>query len=385
MTSSQECRILVIGISVRAFVESAVQSRYPVVALDAFGDEDLRALAGCYSLPRDFNVPYSARALFEASRQLDFHSVAYTSNLENHPEILQRFESTHPLAGNSPASVAAIRDWPVLFARLRAGGFSVPETLSRQNSRGLDEGRQWLSKPVKSGGGHGIFLLHGQTPEKETLVQEFIAGKACSATFVANGSETVLLGITEQLIGDCHFGTQGYRYCGNILPLPEALEPGLPVVSRVRRLCEFLVREYGLIGINGFDFILNRDEVYLIEVNPRYSASMELIERAYGLSIFGCHMEAVVDRRLPEFRLESRLSSDRFFGKSILFCEKDSVCPGVLNMPGCQLRDIPAPDQLLRKGSPVCTLLAQGATRAETYGELVRQARLLRDRIYGNA
>jgi predicted ATP-grasp superfamily ATP-dependent carboligase len=380
-----ECRILVIGLSVRAFVESAVRSQYRVIALDAFGDADLRSMATCYSLPRDFRVPYSPDALFEASLQLDFHAVAYTSNLENHPEILQRFEVDHPIAGNLPESVRAVRNQPALFSRLRAAGFPVPEMPVMQHGKVLDIGRRWLVKPVKSGGGHGIFFLQGQSPEKETLVQEHIPGKPCSASFIANGSESVLLGITEQLIGDRHFGARDFRYCGNILPLTETLEPaaGRGIVGQVRKISEFLVREFGLTGINGFDFVLNRGEVYPIEVNPRYSASMELVERAYNLPIFQLHMEAVADRRLPDFGLESQLSYDDFFGKCILFCEKDSVTPEGLDLLGCDLRDIPNPGQPLRKGSPVCTLLATGKGRGATYDALYRQAGLLKGRIYG--
>jgi|WetSurMetagenome_2_1015567.scaffolds.fasta_scaffold47852_2 uncharacterized protein len=383
-TPSDEFRILVIGVSVRAFVESAVRSHYSVMALDAFGDEDLRALTTCYSLPRDFHVPYSPRALFDISRELSFHAVAYTANLENHPETLQRFESDHRIAGNSPAVVQAVRNWQTLFPRLRAAGFPVPETLAGPKGHSLEAGR-WLIKPVNSGGGHGIFFLQGQLPGNESVLQQHIPGKACSASFVANGSDCVLLGITQQIIGERHFGARDFRYCGNILPLPEILESaeGLAIVKQVRKIADFLVREYGLTGINGFDFILNRGEVYLIEVNPRYSASMELIERAYNLQIFHLHVDAALNRGLPEFDLESRLNRNGFFGKSILFCEKDSINPGSLDSLGCDLRDIPAQGQPLHKGTPICTLLAKGETWAGTYTELVLQAELLKGQIYG--
>jgi predicted ATP-grasp superfamily ATP-dependent carboligase len=38
-------KILVAGVSVRAMVESAIRSGYLILALDAFGDRDLRVLA----------------------------------------------------------------------------------------------------------------------------------------------------------------------------------------------------------------------------------------------------------------------------------------------------------------------------------------------------
>ncbi len=63
-----------------------------------------------------------------------------------------------------------------------------------------------------------------------------------------------------------------------------------------------LTQEFGLRGVNGIDLVIPDDlGVHLIEVNPRYTASMELVERAYGLNIFALHLEALAGR-LPEWR-----------------------------------------------------------------------------------
>ena len=218
-------KILIIGISVRAMVESAKNSNYQVIALDAFGDRDLRAIAKTYSLRREFGVPYSPNALYQASRQLEFDAVAYTSNLENHPEVLDRFEKDSRIIGNSPQSVRSVRQWPALFSSLRQASFSAPETLF---SGGADLGlnRQWLVKPVLSGGGHGIFSLQErQSTENGKMIQQYVPGKTCSASFVSNGRESVIIGVAEQLIGMGQFGVQGFRYCGNILPLPRYSKP----------------------------------------------------------------------------------------------------------------------------------------------------------------
>jgi hypothetical protein len=71
-------------------IESAVHSKYPVIALDAYGDQDLKLLAESYSLHHDFNSRYSPDALYKASRHLSYDAISYTSNLENHPNILRR-------------------------------------------------------------------------------------------------------------------------------------------------------------------------------------------------------------------------------------------------------------------------------------------------------
>jgi predicted ATP-grasp superfamily ATP-dependent carboligase len=373
-------RILVAGISVRAMVESAVRSGYPVIALDAFGDQDLHELTEAHSLHHDFHARYSSRALYEAGRQLDFDSVAYTSNLENHPDILNCFAENHQIIGNAPEVVRQVRCWPTLLMKVRQAGFLFPDTIFDGNGEQKKRDGAWLIKPVLSGGGHGISFAQYQRPGHQFLLQEYVPGIPCSASFVANGHECVVMSVTEQLIGLPQLGTEGFRHCGNILPFPD---PGRSMLEEVRRLAAFLTREFGLVGVNGIDFIFKDDRIVLTEVNPRYAASMELIEIAYGLPIFQLHLKAVLERKLPEFKLEDVVNTRRFFGKGILFAEKDAGAPNTRDWPARRIRDIPASGEKLRQGNPICTILAVRPTYAGTLAELTSQASMLKKEIYG--
>ena len=60
-------------------------------------------------------------------------------------------------------------------------------------------------------------------------------------------------------------------WCGTITPiqLPNA------VVTMIRKIGEFLGPTVGLRGLLGCDFLIDRDQAWLTEVNPRYSASTE--------------------------------------------------------------------------------------------------------------
>jgi uncharacterized protein len=388
-------KVLIAGISVRAMAESAVRSGYSVIALDAFGDRDLHELTESYSLRRDFQDVYSPAALYKASRKVRHGAVAYTSNLENYPGILARFGEESRVVGNAPGIVAAVRNWPDLFGRLGRAGFPVPETFYAGGNRTVDPGRRWLRKPLLSGGGHGIHFYdpeieHSSRSENRSsvsgfMLQEYMPGRPCSAVFVANGKECRVLGIAEQLIGMKTFGADGFRYTGNILPAAEMQDSDFRniILHKVRRLAEFLTREYGLAGVNGIDFILLNDQVYLTEVNPRYSASMEVIEIAYGLPVFHLHWESAVNGELPGFDLEAELKRGKFYGKGIIFAEKDVTMPGTESWLGKGIRDVPASGERMPGSSPVCTILAGGRNREETLAELIRRAEELKEEIYG--
>ncbi len=379
-------KILMVGLSVRAMAQSAVRSGYRVVALDAFGDQDLRAVTETYSLHHDFHVSYSAGALAKASRKLSFDSVAYTSNLENHPMVLSKIAGRHKIIGNPPQVIRSVRRWQTLLPDLKQSGFMVPETILAAGKHEIDGTRRWLVKPILSGGGHGICFLTApdKLPGKGFMLQEYIPGKPCSASFVANGQECVLLGITEQLIGTRQFGAHSFRYCGNILPPSEALEvrDRDEVLKQVNRLATYLTTRYNLTGVNGIDFILHDRQVWPTEINPRYSASMELIEEAYGLPIFHLHKLSVLGGILPDFRLKEAWKNDAFFGKAIVYAEKDAIAPDTRTWSDQGIHDIPAPGERLPKGSPVCTVMANGSSYGQTFMKLVELARMIKQQIY---
>jgi uncharacterized protein len=378
-------RILIVGISTRGMAESAKAAGYDLVTLDYFGDYDQKSWCENLSLKRDLNLPFGSAQLFEASRNLKFDAVAYTSNLENHPEVIRRFEDTSAethsrLLGNSAEVLARVRHWPTLFGFLQDQGVAVPETLYEGQRPPANDTRRWLRKPIHGGGGHDVSYWEKDRPGGDKFIlQEHVPGISASASFVANGKECVMLGLTKQLIGRPEFGATGFRYCGNILPLSGGRGA---VLAQARDIAVHLTREFRLVGVNGLDFVLKDGRVFPTEVNPRYSASMELIERAYGLPIFDLHAQSVLQGMLPDFDLDARLADVGFYGKAVLYAEQDGVAPNTRRWPARGIRDVPFPGESLSAGDPVCTVFASGLTQAECFAGLVAQAETIKGDIY---
>ena len=378
-------RILIVGVSTRSMAQSAKAAGYDLVTIDYFGDYDQKSWCENFSLKRDLNLPFGAAQLYDASRNLQYDAVAYTSNLENHPEVVKRFEnagaeSQRHLLGNTAEVLSRVRHAPTLFGFLQRQGVSVPETRYEGRLPPAGDGRRWLRKPVHSGGGHDIeFLTEGRSIGRGFICQEYLPGIAASASFVANGEECVVLGLTEQIIGRPEFGARHFRYCGNILPLTEEREA---VLAQVQDITAHLTREFGLVGVNGLDFVIKQGRVFPVEVNPRYSASMELIEWAYDLSIFDLHVESIEHRTLPHFRLNARSADQKFYGKAILYAAQDGTAPDTRDWLQRNIRDIPFPGETLTADSPVCTILSSGDTRTECFSRLTAQATAIKGEIY---
>jgi hypothetical protein len=382
--------ILIVGLSTRAIAESALRGGYDVVTLDYFGDRDQRAIVQNYALQRDFDLPFSAQALLEASDGLEYDAVAFTSSLENHPQVVEELGRERHLLGNPPRVLREVRDWSKLRAVCEEEEIPYPTTLLPGEETEADSGISWLRKPVRSGGGHDIELWNGQPLDQDHVLQEHLAGRPASAAFVADGSRSVLLAVTEQLIGREALGARGYTWCGNILPFADRSSDGADGILRsVERTVDGLTRRFGLQGVNGIDVVIaegpdGRPQPSLVEVNPRYTASMELVDRAYGVSTFDIHVRSF-GGELPPFSLEERLDHSGFHGKGIVYAERDVVMPNTDTWRSQGRRDIPFSGEEIEAGHPICTVVAKGESRKECWQTLVEKAEDVRMTLIGDS
>ncbi len=396
-------RVLIAGVSTRAAAESAARAGFVVTTVDAFGDLDQHPSVRCLSLSRRFTA--HAAALSVARVECD--AVAYLSSFENHPRAVSRLAAGRALWGNAPAVLRRVRDPMLVMHALRRRGMAIPEVYvqtyvvsgfppSRKASAELAEGR-WLVKPLASGGGHRVRPWrptggHRATLPRGCYLQERVEGTPGSVVFVAAGGHAVPLGVSCQLVGEQAFGAPGYRYCGNILA-PAGDEQFAREESLVERACALagsVAEEFGLVGVNGIDFVARDGIPYAIEVNPRWSASMELVERAYGLSVFGAHAAACRDAALPAFDLVRARRGLDAVGKAVVFARRD-VTVGETRawLPDggadgdVAVRDVPHPGERIDAGRPVCTVFATGGDGAACHAALVRRAARIYEELAG--
>jgi predicted ATP-grasp superfamily ATP-dependent carboligase len=382
-------RVLVAGVSTRAAAESAARAGFEVTAVDAFADLDQHASVRSLSLPRDFGVSFSAAAAARAARDVDCDAVAYLSSFENHPAAVRALAAGRTLLGNPPEVLARVRD-PLLVARaLRRRGLAVPavrdhRAITPPEARHRSN-RVWMLKPRASGGGHGMRpTTLGAQVAPGWYLQERIEGTPGSVVFVAARGRAVALGVSRQLVGEPAFGCDGYRYCGSILaPLGDPqFEHEESLANVAFAIADAVAEDFGLVGVNGVDFVASDGVPYPVEVNPRYSASMELVECAYGLSIFGLHAAACSTGELPRFDVAQARRTERALGKAILFARADVSLGDTRAWIGDRtVRDVPRPGERIPRGRPVCTVFAEGRDAAECRAALERRASAVYDAL----
>jgi predicted ATP-grasp superfamily ATP-dependent carboligase len=357
-----EPTVLLLGASVRSAAFSARRAGLRPWALDLFADRDLAAVCPARAVPPG-RYPAGLPALARAAPPGPW---LYTGGLENRPHLVARIARERPLWGNGPAALAAVRDPFALTHALRAADLPCPAVRSADQPR--PPGR-WLVKPIRGAGGAGIrWADRARRARRAVYGQEFIEGEARSAVFVADADGCRLLGVTRQLVGEDRLHASPFRYCGSIGPL------ALAAAERAawRRLGTAVAAFAGLRGLFGVDAILRDGVPWPVEVNPRYTASVEVLEYATGLRALALH------RRAFELDTPSAAEPTRegFLGKAVYYAPRALTVPAdgpwedVLRSPPAldgppAFADIPAAGQRIAAGRPVLTLFASGATPDE--------------------
>lgn len=369
--------VLLTGVSMRAAAQSAVKAGYHTLTIDAFADLDVPQ-AKKRPVPVDGQSRFDARLASHDTVGVQADAVVYGSGFEDDSPAVDLISQGRVLWGNPPDVLRHVRSPRRLLEGLARQGFPVPRIFEPADGTAPPAGVRWLEKPFRSGGGHGIHLWHPPGITNGCYLEEFIAGVPGSIVFVARGGRAVPLGISRQLAGDAAFGATGFQYCGSILSHPAALfDRGVAVATTAHALALAVARDYGLVGLNNVDFIARRGEAYPVEVNPRWSASVELVERAHGFSMFGLHADACSRGTLPDDRLP--LCLRRAVGKAIVFARHDVIARRSAEwLWSRDVADVPRPRSVIRRGEPICTVFAEAATFDDCHAALVRRA----ERIY---
>jgi predicted ATP-grasp superfamily ATP-dependent carboligase len=144
-----------------------------------------------------------------------------------------------------------------------------------------------------------------------------------------------------------------------------------------------IASKFGLQGWFGIDFVLENEQVWLLEVNPRFTASMELLDGRACKSIFASHLaafdfppvetsgETIAGLRLNRNPVAAKLTLFNDSEEGLLFDSRQSDLLWSMSQkkesPVC---DVPRADWTVLPGSPLCTIRSEGDSSDEVLGQL---------------
>jgi predicted ATP-grasp superfamily ATP-dependent carboligase len=347
--------ILIAAFSGRAAAAAAHRAGFAPLVADLFADDDTcDAAAAVRRVAGDCSSGFDEASLLAALGDLADAApeppigLAYGAGFEDRPALLGRLGARWPLLGNSAEMVSAVKDPFRLAAALNELGISHPRVLEADAAA-----RGWLLKRQGGAGGGHVGAARGG--EGGTYAQRRVAGRSVSALFLAGPAGISIVGFSEQWTAPSP--GQPFRFGGAATPAKLSgvrAEMLTDVVDRV-------ARRFELKGLNSIDFILGVDDGWLIEINPRLGATLDLFDapmggesllEGNGLPLFAAHIAAI--RGETPVRLAVPQGA-----RALQIVYARAAVPHVprLDWPDW-IADRPQPGTAIRAGAPICTVLA---------------------------
>jgi predicted ATP-grasp superfamily ATP-dependent carboligase len=387
--------LVILGASVRQVAESAFRAGFRPYCGDLFADEDL---IDRFHAQRCENYPAGLRDIAQlapAGRWM------YTGGLENHPDLVDCIGRDRPLLGNPGRVLRRVRDPIEIYRALTAAGMPCPDVAD--DVTGVPCDGSWLQKPRASAGGTRITPWFGgdggSAAERRWYYQRNVAGMPASAAYVASAGRATLLAATEQWIGADWTGGSGFRYCGSIGPLRLDEAVGRQLVH----LGDVLTRSFGLVGLFGVDGVLADGVFWPVEVNPRFTASLEVLERSLGFTAVGLHVAGCQGKPIefdatctraaawPDRQPNDESTIPWTVAKAVIYAHRQveisAAFSGFLQLAPQRfsrswVADVPRERTVIAAGWPVVTLLAEGRTRESAERRLQQLAARVQRVLY---
>ena len=345
--------VLIAAFSGRALAQSARRAGYVPLVADAFGDLDTRAAALDVrviegAMARGFRAKPLIAALDDLVARAPAKPIGLVlgSGFEDKPRLWDLLDRRYGVLGCNAETVRACKDPQIFFPVLDELGIAHPETRISPP----DNPAGWLSKRIGgSGGRHIRNCTEASRPGVRRFFQRSIDGEriSVSAVIARDG-----IGMTMSRQWCAPSETQPHRY-GGAVSLPDGIvDVSQPMLASVDQLA----RGLALIGAVSFDFIVSDATAYLLEVNPRHGATLDIFDDPQG-TLFHAHVSACKGEPLE------RRGGDALASKAaaILHADRGPITLGKINWPEW-MADRGAPGTFIPLGAPIATVFAEAET-----------------------
>lgn len=363
--------LLIVATSARAIAAAACE-RFTPLTIDLFADRDTQACAARaievtsgdgYDLPHaPVLAAVEALARASASRLL----AIYGSGFEAAPALLAAIARHVDLLGCGSEVLRRLGDVPALTACF-AGDTALRFPPTTRDAPALPAG--WLVKhDACCGGLHVRDARPVDAAAAGRYFQRRVDGPVWSALFVVAGGRCVVCGAARHLRASpaprAPYAWQGALNTGDVPLSIQALE------RCGRRLADVL----GLRGVFGIDFVPRDGLPFVLDINPRLTASLDVYPERGAL--VAAHVAACARDTL----LYSKPAARAARGAVVLYACRPGHVPDAFEWPE-GVADVPHCGSAIAAGAPLVSVIVEDQSGDTVLARLTETSRALARRL----
>jgi methenyltetrahydromethanopterin cyclohydrolase len=357
--------VLIVASSGRMLAQAVKNVGLMPLVIDLFADLDTQAYAQDFRQVKSLAQSDLAAAINYFVEAYAVTQVIYGSGFENYPESLYYLASRLTVLGNHPDVFAKQLDKPVFFTALASLHVPYPEVAFSPPAQGM-----WLIKPRQGQGGIGIeYYRTGDNAKASVYWQRFQQGQPHSVLFLADGQHMQVIGFNRQWCVGLS-ATQAFVFSGVINSCELSDTHKTEIIGWLKQL----VPVFGLKGLNSLDFIYFEGHSYVLEINPRPSASMQL----YVPDLLAQHVQACLGTLVAD----GRLTLPPEVGYQIVYADAKILIPDQFAWPTWCM-DLPGSGNICHTGQPICSIIAHQKQSASVAEQLLIQQQFLFNKLKG--
>ncbi len=139
------------------------------------------------------------------------------------------------------------------------------------------------------------YLLNAfdRDPENPVLIDRYLMGREIEVDALSDGEDILIPGIMEHL-------ERAGIHSGDSTTLYPSVNISKEMKEKIITCTRMLAKELKVLGMINIQYIEYKNELYIIEVNPRSSRTVPYISKVTGVPIIDLAVEAMLGKKIPE-------------------------------------------------------------------------------------
>jgi len=277
--------------------------------------------------------------------------LVYGSGLEDKKNTYKMLSDKTLIRGNCFNILKLTNNIANLKKILTLSGLKIPKSYARS----IPKNTRCISKPINSYGGYNISFCN--KPKTGYYFQEYLSGPTYSASFFINEGCFTFLGFNKLFLLK-KFNNHPFIHAGAMMI--DNLKNSTKIINSIEKFSSLIP----LTGYNSIDFKIYNNDIFILDVNPRITSTFKIYNDIYSNMLLNLQLNPK-----KNYKIMPTQKKNNIHGFVYLFAKENIIFKNEIKK-NLWLMDFPIENELVKKGSPLCTIFCSASSRADLIRKL---------------